>query len=45
MIKNSIIYDGKVIHRRFNPKEHYFKYKLFSLLIDIDELELIEKKN
>jgi len=35
MIKNSIIYDGKVIHRRFKPKEHCFKYKVFSLLIDI----------
>ena len=44
MIKHSIIYDGKVIHRRFKPKEHYFKYKVFSLLIDIDELEVIQKK-
>ena len=44
MIKNSIIYDGKVVHRRFKPKEHYFKYKVFSLLIDIDELEIIQKK-
>ena len=42
MIKNSIIYNGKVIHRRFKPKEHYFKYSVFSLLIDIDELEIIE---
>jgi len=44
MIKNSIIYNGKVIHRRFKPKEHYFKYNVFSLLIDIDELEIIENK-
>ena len=44
MIKNSIIYNGKVIHRRFKPKEHYFKYSVFSLLIDIDELEIIENK-
>ena len=44
MIKNSIIYDGKVIHKRFKPKQHYFKYKVFSLLIDIDELEIIQKK-
>ena len=44
MIKNSKIYDGKVIHRRFKPKEHYFKYNVFSLLVDIDELEIIEKK-
>ena len=42
MIKNSTIYNGKVIHRRFKPKEHYFKYNVFSLLIDIDELEIIE---
>jgi len=44
MIKNSIIYNGKVIHRRFKPKEHYFKYNVFSLLIDIDELEIIVNK-
>ena len=44
MIKNSIIYNGKVVHRRFKPKEHYFKYNVFSLLIDIDELEIIENK-
>ncbi len=44
MIKNSIIYNGKVIHRRFKPKEHYFKYNVFSLLVDLDELEIIENK-
>ena len=44
MIKNSIIYNGNVIHRRFKPKEHFFKYKVFSLLIDLNELEMIEKK-
>ena len=45
MVKNSKIYDGKVIHRRFKPKEHFFKYNVFSLLVDLDELEIIEKKN
>ena len=44
MIKNSKIYKGKVIHRRFKPKEHYFKYSVFSLLIDLDELEDIQKE-
>ena len=44
MIKNSLIYNGKVIHKRFKPKEHYFKYSVFSLLIDIDELEIIANK-
>ena len=44
MIKNSVIYNGKVIHRRFKPKEHYFKYNVFSLLIDLDELKIIQNK-
>ena len=43
MIKNSYIYDGNVIHKRFKPKVHFFKYKVFSLLIDLSELELLNK--
>jgi DUF1365 family protein len=43
MIKNSKIYTGKVIHKRFKPKEHYFKYNVFSLLIDLNELDQINK--
>ena len=35
---NSCIYTGTVIHKRFKPKEHFFKYKVFSLLIDLSEL-------
>jgi len=26
MINNSCIYNGYVVHKRFKPKEHYFKY-------------------
>ena len=44
MLKNSKIYIGKVIHRRFKPKNHYFRYKVFSLLIDLDDLEEINNK-
>ena len=44
MLKNSKIYTGKVIHRRFKPKNHYFRYKVFSLLIDLDDLEEINNK-
>ena len=44
MIKNSKIYIGKVIHKRFKPKKHYFKYNVFSLLIDLNELEQINKE-
>ena len=41
MIKYSKIYSGQVIHTRFKPKKHNFKYKVFSLLIDLDEIKEI----
>ena len=40
----SSIYNGTVIHKRFKPKIHYFKYKVFSLLIDLSDLENLSKK-
>ena len=41
---NSAIYNGQVIHKRFKPKVHYFRYNVFSLLIDLSELEAIDKE-
>ncbi len=38
------IYKGIVTHRRFKPKRHFFSYKTFSILFDLDELEDLEKK-
>ena len=43
MIKNSYIYTGNVVHKRFKPKIHYFKYKVFSLLIDLSEINLLDQ--
>ena len=43
MTKNSFIYTGTVIHKRFKPKIHSFNYKVFSLLIDLSELDLLDK--
>ena len=40
----SSIYNGKVIHKRFKPKEHFFKYSVFSLLIDLSELSQLDKE-
>ena len=40
----SCIYNGTVIHKRFKPKIHFFKYKVFSLLIDLSELDNLDKK-
>ena len=39
----SSIYNGTVIHKRFKPKIHFFKYKVFSLLIDLSELNFLDK--
>ena len=44
MIYSSCIYTGQVIHKRFKPKKHFFSYKVFSLLIDLEELDILEKK-
>ena len=41
---NSFIYNGQVIHKRFKPKVHFFKYNVFSLLIDLSELEILDEK-
>ena len=41
---NSCIYNGNVIHKRFKPKEHFFKYRVFSLFIDLSELNELNNK-
>tara|TARA_Y100000590_G_scaffold400980_1_gene485536 strand:- start:1471 stop:2241 length:771 start_codon:yes stop_codon:yes gene_type:complete len=41
---NSCIYSGFITHRRFRPKRHFFTYKTFSLLIDLNEIEKLEKE-
>ena len=34
----SAIYAGTVVHRRLRPKRHRLRYRVFSLLLDIDEV-------
>ena len=41
---SSCIYNGNVIHKRFKPKEHFFKYKVFSLFINLSELNELDNK-
>jgi DUF1365 family protein len=41
---NSCIYNGIVTHKRFKPVKHSLKYKTFSLLLDLDEVESLAKK-
>ena len=40
----SSIYNGTVIHKRYKPKAHFFKYSVFSLFIDLSELNELDKK-
>ncbi len=35
---NSAIYEGLVTHHRFQPKPHGFRYKVFMMYLDLDEL-------
>ena len=44
MINNSCIYIGSVIHKRFKPKKHFFKYSVFSLFLDLDEINELDKQ-
>lgn len=37
----SAIYEGLVTHTRVTPARHSFRYRVFSLLLDIDELDML----
>ena len=38
MTGSSAIYAGTVVHQRFRPRRHRLWYRVFSLLLDLDEL-------
>lgn len=40
----SALYVGHVSHRRFRPRAHRLRYRLFSLLLDIDELPALARR-
>ena len=44
MINSSCIYKGTVVHKRFKPKKHFFKYSVFSLFLDLDEINELDEK-
>ncbi len=35
----SALYTGRVMHRRLRPRLHQLRYRIFSLLLDLDELD------
>jgi len=38
---HSCLYVGQVRHRRFTPRAHAFRYRLFQLYLDLDELDSV----
>ena len=40
----SALYVGSVAHQRYHPKPHRLKYRVFSMLIDLDELPSLSDK-
>lgn len=44
MTGGSAIYFGSVVHQRHRPKQHSLRYRVFSLLLDLDELDDLDKK-
>ena len=43
MTVSSAIFKGPVIHERMRPKRHRFRYNVFTMLIDLDELPDLDK--
>ena len=40
----SCIYAGTVVHKRVSPKLHGFSYRVFSLCVDVDEIDELDRK-
>lgn len=41
---NSCLYHCRVMHQRLLPKKHGFNYGIFMFYVDLDELDLLDKK-
>lgn len=39
---SSALYQGKVIHRRFHPRDHVLRYRVFCLLVDLGTLPALD---
>ncbi|MFM9938286.1 MAG: DUF1365 domain-containing protein [Hyphomicrobiaceae bacterium] len=39
----SCIYAGTVVHKRLTPKQHGFAYRVFSLCLDVDEIDRLDR--
>jgi hypothetical protein len=44
IMSHSALYAGLVIHQRFKPRLHRLRYRIFSLLLDLDELTDLDRR-
>jgi len=42
-IGDGAVYVGDVVHKRSRPKRHALRYRVFSLLVDLDHLDRLDK--
>ncbi|NVK42313.1 MAG: DUF1365 domain-containing protein [Oceanospirillaceae bacterium] len=40
----SSLYTGRVMHHRLRPRQHRFNYRVFSLLLDLDEVDELDER-
>ena len=40
----SALYAGKVMHQRLKPRRHRLSYRIFFLLLDLDEIDAVSKR-
>ncbi|MDO8422840.1 MAG: DUF1365 domain-containing protein [Parvibaculum sp.] len=45
MTDHSCLYEGTIEHIRRSPKRHAFRYRVFSLLLDLDEAEALDARS
>jgi len=38
------VYVGSVMHQRFLPKRHLLRYNLFSIFLDLDDLDSLDRR-
>ena len=43
-VSASALYEGWVMHRRLRPRHHRFKYRVFAMLLELDELPMLDKQ-
>lgn len=41
---SSALYRGEVMHQRLRPRRHRLRYRIFSLLLDLDELAVLDAR-